>query len=355
MRAGLIFVGSALAVLASGILYQVIGAMRGRRRFPPPGRIVSIDGCKLHFFRQGTGSPTVILESGIAATSLSWSYVQPLVAGFTSVMSYDRAGLGWSAGCGASRSLESLARQLEHLLAKADLQPPYVLVGHSFGGLVARSFAHRNPEQTAGLLLVDPVSVETWASCSPADHRRLRRGAKLSRRGAWLARFGVVRFAIAAALARRKRVAGLVTKASAGKAAVFLARLVGEVQKMPPEVLPAVASHWSRPKSFEAMAELLDALPGCARAAAHLSLSPGIPMVVLSAGTATESEVREREDWVAHAQRGKHVRVMNTGHWLHLERPDVVIQSIRELVKNSTDRSERDYNSNRCARNDHHG
>ncbi len=326
-------------MLASGALYQVIGVMRDRRRFPPPGRLVSIDECRLHISQQGTGSPTIILESGIAASSLSWSHVQPQIAKFTTVVSYDRAGLGWSEDCGTPRTVGTLCGQLENLLAKAGILPPFILVGHSFGGLVARAFAHRNPGQTAGLLLVDPVSVETWATCSPADHRRLRLGAKLSRRGAWLARFGIVRFAIAAASARKRRTVGFLTKASAGKATPFLARLVGEVQKLPRDVLPVVASQWSCAKSFNAMAELLEALPGCAQAAENLSVSPRIPLIVLSAETATEAERHERDAWVAHAEHGRHRRVMNTGHWLHLEQPDIVIESIKELAENTRSKS----------------
>jgi pimeloyl-ACP methyl ester carboxylesterase len=248
------------------------------------------------------------------------------------VASYDRGGLGWSERCRRPRTLEQITRELESLLRAAEIGPPYVLVGHSFGGLVIRAFAHERPDQVAGLVFVDPVSIETWARCSETDRRRLAIAAKLSRRGAWLARLGVVRFALAAAT-RGTQITASIARASAGRATPFLGRLVGEIRKLPADSLPMVKSQWSRAKGFEAMAEYLEALPDCATSARNLSIPSEIPLIVLSAGSATEPEIRERERWVQESKRGRHLRVENTGHWLHLERPEAVIAAVKELVE----------------------
>jgi pimeloyl-ACP methyl ester carboxylesterase len=321
------------ALLGAGVVYQQIGEHRDRKRFPPPGRLVPIEGCLLHFSEQGNGAPAVILEAGIAASSLSWSTVQPLIARFTRAVSYDRAGLGWSERCSEARTLHEFTRQLSILLDKARVPPPYVLVGHSFGGLLIRAFACENPSQVAGLVFVDPVSLETWASCPKEDRRRLDFGVKLSRRGARLAQIGVVRFALAAASMQGQRVTKLITKASAGRATPFLARLIGEIRKLPPAVLPAVMAQWCRAKCFEAMAEHLAALPRCAEEASALRLPPDIPVVVLSAASATEDELRERDAWVQGNTRGRHLRIENTGHWLQLERPDAVVCAVKEMIE----------------------
>ncbi len=189
---------SCVALLAAGITYQHFGERRDRERFPPPGRLIPVDGCLLHFSEQGSGTPAVILEAGIAASSLSWTPVQPLIASFTRVLSYDRPGLGWSGSCSEPKSLQQFTRQLSTLLGQAQVAPPYVLVGHSFGGLLARAYACENPSRVAGLVFVDPVSLRAWSSCGEEDARRLNFGVRLSKRGAWLARLGVVRLALAA-------------------------------------------------------------------------------------------------------------------------------------------------------------
>jgi len=316
-----------------GRIYQQRGERRDRKHFPPPGRLFPVGGCLLHLAEQGSGVPAVVLEAGIAASSLSWSLVQPPIAEFTRVASYDRAGLGWSDSSSAPRSLHQFTRELSALLAQAQIPPPYVLVGHSFGGLLIRAFAYQYPSQVAGMVLVDPVSLEAWTACREEDQRRLNYGVKLSRRGARLAQFGVVRLALDAATARGQRLTRLITKASAGRATPFLARLAGEIRKLPPTVLPAVSAQWCRAKCFQSMAEHLASLPSCAREANDLQLPPEIPFIVLSAATATAGELCERDDWVSHSSHGCHLRIENTGHWLQLERPDAVVAAVKDLVE----------------------
>lgn len=333
--------GAVAALLLAGFVYQAIAGVSDSRRFRPPGQLLSIDGRALHIWKQGTGSPAVIFEAGLAASALSWSHVQPRVAEFTRAVSYDRAGLGWSGTATSARSLDRMVDELGMLLDAAEIPPPYILVGHSFGGLVIRAFARKRTEQVAGLVFVDPVSIASWTPCSAVDQRRLRLGAKLSRRGAWLARLGVVRLAIAAAGMRGKFLTRTIAKASAGKATSLLGRLAGEIRKLPIDVVPTVRSHWSRPKSFDAMARYLECLPGCAAEAATMPFPAHIPFVVLSAASATDGELRERDEWVKESMRGQHLRVAETGHWVHLERPDAVVEAVRELVELAREHSMR--------------
>lgn len=328
-----VVLASALLIFGGAMLYQATSVRRDRRVFPAPGCLLEIDGCRFHLHQQGAGTPTVVLEAGLAATSLSWSYVQPAVAKFARVLSYDRAGLGWSEACPQLLTLEGMTEQLEQLLACAGVSPPYILVGHSFGALLIRTFAHRNPQTVGGIVLVDPVSIDTWAKCSVADLARLSYGAKLSRRGAWLARFGVVRLTLAALAAGQRTVPRLIGRASAGRGNETLKRLVGEIGKLPSSVLPAVRSHWSMEKSFRSMAAHLECLPEAAAHAARKTLPPHIPLIILSAQTATKAELCERDSWATQAVWARHVRVPNSGHWLHLEKPPVVVAAIRELCE----------------------
>ncbi len=151
----MVLVGFLAAVLAAGALYQWAGS---RRRPPPPGALVDVGGHRLHVHCAGRGSPVVLLESGIAASSLSWSLVQPRIAGFTRVCAYDRAGLAWSGPPSCPRTLARILDDLSALLAHVAAVQPLVLVGHSFGSLVVRAYAARHPERVLGLVLVDPAT-----------------------------------------------------------------------------------------------------------------------------------------------------------------------------------------------------
>lgn len=286
----------------------------------------------MHLHRQGSGSPAVILEAGIAGSSLGWALVQPRVAEFANTASYDRAGLGWSDRCNTPRTIDGMIAELAAALDAAAIPGPYILVGHSFGGLLIRAFAHAHPKEVAGLVFVDPVTLCGWAEPTANQLWRLQVGAKLSRRGAWLARIGVVRAVLSLLIAGGKWLPKLVARVSARQGVSTLEHLAGEVSRLPADVRPMVRAHWSRPKTFQAMAAYLECLPHCARQAAQMPTPVDIPFVILSAGSATSAELAEREEWVAasHAP-SRHVRIPGTGHWLQLERPELVVEAIQEL------------------------
>ena len=327
-----LLLGSLAAVFTAGLLYQAIGRYRDRRRVPPPGRLIDFGPRRLHLYEQGSGSPAVILEAGIAGTSLGWALVQPEIAKFTRVCGYDRAGLGWSDAALSVPSVSDALIDLHTLLSRANVPPPYVLVGHSFGGLLVRAYAHRMPEEVAGLILIDPVSIAYWTGCSPREKARLALGARFSRRGALLARLGVVRLALAALLGGGRLFPKLISRVSAGKGRGTVERLVGEVRKLPRDVWPAIASHWSDPKCFRAMAAALESLPENAREMLDTSVPAQIPLVILSAADSTKLEWEEREKWVRESQNGIHVRVANSGHWIQLEQPEIVVDAVRNLI-----------------------
>lgn len=287
----------------------------------------------LHFHRQGSGGPVVVLEAGIAGSSLGWALVQPAIAGFTTVCSYDRAGLGWSSQLRRKPSVRGMTDDLARLLRLSGLPGPFVLVGHSFGGLLLGAFAHRYPELAAGLLLLDPPSATSWSTCSDVDRKRLAIGARLSRRGALLARFGIVRAALALFTAGRKSVSKWIGRTAAGKGSATLERLVGEVGKLPPAVWPALRAHWSNPKGFLAMAAYLESLPQCATEALSMPVPRDIPVVILSAANATAIELEERNRLIAGNPRARHAVLPFAGHWLQLERPEIVVDAVRELAE----------------------
>lgn len=152
-----------------GFGYQRIASARDRDLFRPIGELFSIQGQDMHLHCIGEGSPTVILENGVGGNTLLWSYLQPTLAGTTRVCAYDRAGYGWSTARPGERSVEQIAHELHALLSVAAIQPPYVLAGHSFGGLVARSYVHLYAEEVVGLILIDAAHPNQFSpdACVP--------------------------------------------------------------------------------------------------------------------------------------------------------------------------------------------
>jgi pimeloyl-ACP methyl ester carboxylesterase len=324
------------SLLIAGVVYQMIGTWVDESRFPPPGCVVDIGACKLHLNQQGFGQPVVVLEAGIAATSISWSPVQTRLAQFSTVCSYDRAGLGWSERrLDRSRpcTLDQMVGELEALLRKSGLVAPFVLVGHSFGGLLVRAFAHAYPDQVAGLILVDPVSLTYWGSARRANTDQILAGVRLSRRGAILAHLGMVRAALSILNAGGRWLPRQVGRAAAREGSDLMQNLAREVAKLPRELHSTVRAHWSRPKAFVAMAEYLEALPACAAAGLKMSVPARIPVTIFSAGNATAEELQERDAWAGQSERGLHLTVPGTGHWLQLERPELIADAVHEMIK----------------------
>lgn len=128
----------------------------------PPGMKIWRGSYNLHIYCTGVGSPTVILESGLGGNYLDWVLVQPEIARFTRVCSYDRAGYGWSGSGPLPRSVSRIATELDVLLRLAGEASPYILTGHSFGGLISQFFASKYHEKVAGMVLVDSSSIEQF-------------------------------------------------------------------------------------------------------------------------------------------------------------------------------------------------
>jgi len=319
-----------LTLGVSGALYQRAGRIDDAKRFPAPGRMIDVGGFRMHIDISGEGSPCVVFEAGIAATSLSWRLVQPEIANLTRTASYDRAGLGWSDLAAEPRGARQEAQELHRLLGRSGIKPPMVLAAHSYGALVAMEYAARFSGDVAGVVLVDPVTASEWTNPPKSRLTILRRGIRLSRRGALLARLGLVRFALDRLSGGSRAVPKLIARASSGRGAGLMERLTGQITKLPRDVWPMIRSHWSDPKCFEGMARYLESLPESAASAPDLPVDT--PLFVLSSANATPAERADHESLAARSSQGRLEIVPESGHWIHLDRPDVVIRAIREMV-----------------------
>src|SRR5215213_6011138 len=186
---GLVVVLLVLAVL--GAIYQAIATELAERTYPPPGQMVDVKGHSLHINCVGQGSPTVVLDAGMGMFSAQWVRVQREVSATTRVCSYDRAGMGWSEMGPDPRDAKQITSELHSLLGKAGIEGPYVLVGHSLGGISMQTYAHRYPDEVAGVTLVDSTIDTYQFSQRPEAQDSHEPQEQKSSVGSQLVRFGV--------------------------------------------------------------------------------------------------------------------------------------------------------------------
>jgi len=315
-------------LLLVGIVWQGISERRDASRFEAPGDYLY----NVHVHRTGSGQPPIILEAGIAASSVGWALVQPELALFGTVFAHDRPGLGYSPRVSEPHTAEQFLEELREVVRYAGA--PVILVGHSFGGLLAQLYAARYREDLLGIVLVDPALTSEWAAPAAGRLRTLDRGISLSRRGAWLARIGFVRFALVCLTGGARRLSKVFAKAtSGGGGSSVLDKLVGEVRKLPPEVWPVVQSHWCRASAVHAMADHLAALPAVAAEVEESRPLPAdLPVTVISGAHLTEAQRTEHAAIAAGSTRGRHLVAEGSGHWVHLDRPDVIVAAVREMA-----------------------
>jgi len=307
-----------LIMLGATFAYHRVATRREERDHPPTGELVSIGNVRLHLRSVGSGTPAVVLDSALAGSSLSWSELQPRLAELTRVVSYDRVGFGWSDASTTPRSIENMVDELGRLLTHAGIEPPYVLVGHSYGGWIAQLYTSRHPEQVVGLVLVDSPHPKEWMSPDASQKIRLDRGARLARRAAVLARFGLLRGLVALGnlpfFREHRKVAGLLAMT-------------------PPEVRSQLKRFWVRARTLESLASQIDNAPASAATVfAETRDLDDMPLVVLTAANPDARRLEDQQETANLSRVGKHVVAARSGHWIPLEEPDLVIDAVRDIM-----------------------
>ena len=329
--AGLTLLGAAL-----GVVYQALGTRRDNRAYPPPGRLVDLGTHRLHLLEAGHGSPTILLEAGLMSTVLSWSKLQRTLAGSFRVVSYDRAGLGWSELGPMPRTADRIVDELHTLLERAAIAPPYVLVGHSFGGLTMPLFAARFPDEVSGMVLVDPVVPAEWNPPSEHDLKLTRIGAKVCLRAAFLARFGVIRFVALLVTTGVRKLAGyLVRLISRGTPAESGSVSSPWFSALPPNERAMASVFWVQPKFALTIASQLENLPTSAASVGQFANFSDKPVAILSARTAPERRRLEHASMAGRLPQGEHVLAGKSNHWIMQEDPDLLIRAIEKVAKSS--------------------
>jgi pimeloyl-ACP methyl ester carboxylesterase len=261
MRVALGVLALLVALGAAGLAYQAIATANDRRAYPPPGDLVDVGGHRLHIHCTGAAdaAPTVILDAGSGMASPAWGLVQPAVAAATRVCAYDRAGNGWSEAGPDPRDGRQIASELRALLDRAAIGGPYVLVGHSLGGLYMRAFADAYPNDVAGLALVDS-SHPDQRERSPAIRSELESFRGLLSALPAITRLGIV------------RLAGL--------------GITG-TPDLPPDPRGAMTAFAASPEQYVTMLKELDAFPASADVVRPHADYGALPLAVVTAGEST--------------------------------------------------------------------
>ena len=317
-------------------LYQAIRARADARKFPPSGRMVNINGIggkqkRLHALEMGAGRPAVVLESGISTTSLNWVLLQPNLAAFATTYSYDRAGLGWSDPHGGPCTVARIAEDLHSLVSAIKVPTPYILVAHSFGGFIARSYASKYPEELAGVALVDPLTPEEWVVPSKAQRKTLRKASRYAQLGGVLASVGVARICFGFLQRAPRESSGRVVSKFGSGVTRIAQRIAGELGKLPPEVQRLVQMQWSCRKPYWSMSKYLRALPFCAAEVANCEIPENIPVTVISGNHQPPDRLREHAAIAKHSSNGSHIIAAKSGHWVQFDEPELILNAVRHI------------------------
>ena len=292
-----------VGLVVAGAIYESAAEAADSRAYPPPGQRVDVGGYRLHLNCSGTGSPTVVIDAGWGDWSTTWGLVQPDVAKATRVCTYDRAGSGWSDNGPLPRDARQFAQELSTLLKTAGVPGPYVLVGHSLGGLTMRVFAHEHPSGVAGVVLIDSMSPGQFTQSA-----RDMQSQTSSQYSAYsiLARLGLVR---------------------------LLVRPLGFI----PSELPsgdAYAARFARPQYFQAVTDEGRSMPESGAQAGAVKTFGDLPLIILSRGQDQQPDwMKWQTELLGLSSNSQQLFAEKSGHNIELDQPQAAVAAILKIVE----------------------
>jgi pimeloyl-ACP methyl ester carboxylesterase len=305
--------------------------------YPPPGKLVDVGGWRLHLYCTGEprdSQPTVILEAGAGDFSVEWSLVQPGIAAFARVCSYDRAGDGWSDLGPHPRTMQQLVFELHTLLGIAEVTAPYVLVGHSFGGPLVRLYAATYPADVAAMVLIDSGNLNPFRYL---DGKLVRFVETATGRPIPPVQTSNPLQESEIPASARAQIEAAARQAAPTANQPPRDKLPIEAQRMRTWALGQIKHYAAHANPFEAE-ELALMLADQKRVERSLS---DIPLLVLTAGKAEygpaeqalEDDRRSTQAALANlSSKGKQIMAAESGHHIQLEQPELVVNSIRDLL-----------------------
>ena len=294
-----------VGLILAGTIYESVSEAADIQAYPPLGQMVDVGGYRLHINCIGTGSPTVVIDAGWGAWSLEWSWVQGEVAKTTQVCTYDRAGMGYSEAGPLPRNAEQFAKELHTLLERANIAGPYVMAGHSLGGLPVRVFTHNYPTEVAGVVLIDSMSPGQMTQPSTEIEPQTPSQSSGNALPSLLARIG-------------------------------LARLLGGqliTQNLPPEAQPAYTAFSVTPRSIQAWMDEGAAMQESLAQAKAVTTFGDLPLIVLTGALHQQTgwETMQAE-LLQLSSNSRQMMAENSGHNIQIDQPEAAVAAIVKMV-----------------------
>ena len=294
----------------AGFVYENVSEARDRRFNSMPGQLVDVGGYKMHLDCTGQGSPVVVLDSGLGDSYISWRKVQPEIAKFTRVCSYDRAGLGYSDSSPSPRTSKVIAEELYSLLHDAGVSGPFVLVGHSMGGYDVRLLSSLHRNDVAGMVLVDASHPEQQKRFPPAVN---------DLDASWIREEEFLEFATLFGIPRLLGFCGPDVEVRAAECNFHTSRTgVWELKAIPESAAQADTTG------------LLGDMPLAVFSHDPETPQPDLPEDLVKPTNDAWQEMQK--DLARLSTRGTQRVAKNSGHYIQLDRPDVVITGVRSVV-----------------------
>jgi pimeloyl-ACP methyl ester carboxylesterase len=302
--------GLVVGVSLAGAVYESVAEAADLRAYPPPGRMIDVGGHRLHINCVGTGTPTVVIDAGWGDSSGPWSsWVQPEAARTTRVCTYDRAGMGYSESGPLPRTAERFAQELHTLLHGADVPGPYVLVGHSMGGLQVRVFAYEYAAEVAGVVLIESMSPSGARPSTSATPNQIDSQSIVD----WVltlpARTGVLR---------------------------LLAGPLDLNAGLSPEVASAYTALSVTPRYLQTWLDEGKGMPESLAQAGAVKSFGAVPLIVLSRGL-KEGQDQEWQQWqtelLALSSNSQQLFANKSGHSVEIDQPEAAASAIVKIVE----------------------
>jgi pimeloyl-ACP methyl ester carboxylesterase len=307
---------------------QRLSLARAREQFPAPGQLVEVEGHLLHLHCAGSGTPIVVIDAGNGSFSVEWTPIQQALSQTTRACTYDRAGYGWSEPGPQPRDGAQIVAELHALLQAAGKSGPYVLAGHSLGGVHIRLFAAQYPRETAGLILIDTAYPLT---ITPEFESQRQSSIGFYRVMGLLTGSGLLR--LLGPLGGEDGMPATARKLSPELQEVYLNLLLD-----PTQYATSIAEMEQLPQTFEQTSQ---ALVG-ERPFGNLSL------IVLTAGQTLapgstpfdeqlvpvpDQQLQQQLELAGQSSQGEHRVIAESGHSVHLDAPDEIVRAIRDVIK----------------------
>jgi pimeloyl-ACP methyl ester carboxylesterase len=311
-----------IAVTLLSASFEAIAGYQGVKNNPPVGKLVDVGGFKLHLHKQGKGGPTIILETGSGASSTSWLNIPEELSQYGTVVTYDRGGYAWSESADSERTGENIVHELYSALKKESIEGPYILVGHSLGGMYTRLFAQTYSDEVAGLVLLDArpedYSKETDPILLDAGVDPVLMGSLSKGMMTLLKQLGII-------------------------------RILGDsvLQEIPEELREVALNVEFRPKYFAAKEEELRNITQLEDSIRNQSLGD-IPIKVVTHGipidgtvigiTKEDSDKMERiwqeqqKQMLRLSTNSELIMAKNSGHAVMLDEPEVVVEAVKSII-----------------------